>query len=131
MSVLSAANPIGYVEIPVADLERAVDFYQRVFDITMQRIELDGYDAAWFPMIEGASGATGALVKGDVYRPAKTGPVIYFSVQSVDDALERATAVGAVTLYPKTQIPDGGFVAEFEDSESNRIALYEAPKETI
>ena len=33
---------------------------------------------------------------------------------------------GGNILYPKTSVGDLGFVAEFEDSEGNRIALHQS-----
>jgi predicted enzyme related to lactoylglutathione lyase len=41
--------------------------------------------------------------------------------------LSKANANGGKTLYPKTSIGDLGWVAEFEDSEGNRIALHSQP----
>ena len=121
----SSENPIGYFEIPVADLDRAVDFYQTVFAIELTRRHIDGYDMALFPYVEGGAGATGALAKGDVYVPAKTGPVLYFSVASIDAVLNRVRELGGAILYAKKSVGPSGFVAEIEDSEGNRIALSE------
>jgi hypothetical protein len=117
-------NPVHYFEIPVTDLERAVRFYEAVFGHQLTRRTVDGYDMALFPAAEGAPGASGALAKGDVYVPAKAGPILYFSVDDIDPVLARATAEGAAILYPKKAVGDIGFVAEIEDSEGNRIALH-------
>ncbi len=120
----AVAHPIRYVEIPVTDMERAMAFYADVFGLDFTRETVDGYDMALFPFAEGAPGATGALAKGDVYKPSKDGAIVYFSVKDVDAALDRAKARGAAVLYPKKAIGENGFVAEIEDSEGNRIALH-------
>lgn len=117
-------NPVAYFEIPVTDLDRAVRFYHAVFGYEFNRKKVDGYEMALFPAIDGASGA---LAKGDVYVPSKTGPILYFATDDIGETLTRANANGGKTLYPKTAIGEAGFVAEFEDSEGNRIALT-APK---
>lgn len=114
-----------YFEIPVTDMDRAVQFYTSVFDVSLTREIVDGYDMALFPPAEDGWGASGALAKGDVYVPSKTGAILYFRVASIDDILARATAAGADILYPKKDIGDLGYVAEIEDSEGNRIALSE------
>ena len=119
-------NPVGYFEIPVSDLDRAAAFYQAVFGYDLTRERIDGYDMALFPIDPDRPGASGALVKGDVYVPAKTGPILYFSVDSIDATLTRARGAGARVLYAKKPIGDLGFVAEIEDSEGNRIALHQA-----
>jgi hypothetical protein len=53
-------------------------------------------------------------------------PVIYFKTNAIDRTLQLATENGATILYPKTD-SGLGFVAEFEDTEGNRIALYQLP----
>lgn len=115
-------NPIAYVEIPVTDMDRAIAFYQAVFQLQLERQEIDGYAMALFPAGEG-HGATAALAKGDVYVPSRTGPILYFHTDSIDATLARAVASGASILYPKKDVGEFGFVAEFSDSEGNRIAL--------
>lgn len=124
---LPMRHPIRYVEIPVTDLERAMGFYAAVLDLTFERRRVDGYDMALFPFADGAPGASGALAKGDVYVPSKTGAIVYFAVADIDTALARARARGAAVLYPKTAVGEGAqaaFVAEIEDSEGNRLALH-------
>jgi len=114
-----------YFEIPVTDMDRAVQFYTSVFGVSLTREIVDGYDMALFPPAEDGRGASGALAKGDVYVPSKTGAILYFRVASIDDILARGTAAGADILYPKKDIGELGCVAEIEDSEGNRIALTE------
>jgi uncharacterized protein len=116
-------NPISYVEIPVTDMPRAMTFYTRVFGFALERQTIDGYDMALFPASETGAGASGALAKGDAYKPSRDGAIIYFRVADIDETLKRAAHVQAKMLYPKKDIGEFGFVAEIEDSEGNRIAL--------
>jgi uncharacterized protein len=116
-------NPVGYFEIPVTDMERAIGFYQSIFEYSLERETIDGYDMALFPFADGAQGATGALVKGEAYVPAKSGPILYFRVTNIDATLNKAKTAGAAILYAKKDVGAAGFVAEIEDSEGNRIAL--------
>jgi hypothetical protein len=120
-------NPVGYFEIPVVDLDRAIGFYTAVFGLRLERQTIDGYDMALFPRSDDAPGASGALARGDVYIPSKTGAIVYFTVDDIDAALKGAEAEGGSVLYPKTAIGMAGFVAEIEDSEGNRIALHSEP----
>lgn len=119
----SPPNPVGYFEIPVSDLDRACRFYAAVFGFDFERETIDGYEMALLPLHEGSAGASGALAKGDVYVPSKTGVIVYFSVTDIDVALACAVAAGGAVLYAKKSIGPAGFVAEIEDSEGNRIAL--------
>lgn len=117
-------NLIAHVEIPVLDLDRAMRFYAVVFDIAFgEVIELHGSRMAHFPFEQGRDGASGALAEGEVYQPTRDGAIVYFSVADIDMALERAMALGAEVLFPRTSIGEAAFVAEISDSEGNRIAL--------
>ncbi len=122
------SNPVVYVEIPVADLDRATRFYQEVFQFTLERSTVDGYSMALFPAAPGSSGVSGALVMGDVYIPSKSGPIVYFGTENISATLERARQAGGKMLYPEKHLEGLGSVAEFEDSEGNRIALFAARK---
>lgn len=112
-----------YFEIPVTDLNRAVAFYEAVFLTQLVRTEIDGHPMALFPDPGDGAGVTGALASGDSYVPSVDGTRVYIGVDDIDAVLERATAHGGSVLYPKTSIGELGHVAEFQDSEGNRIAL--------
>ncbi len=117
-------NPVAYFEIPVSDLDRAMKFYQAVFGYELERTSVDGNEMAFFPADESAAGAAGALAKGSSYVPSKQGVRIYFNPTNLDETLRKAIAAGGKELYPKTSIGELGWVAEFEDSEGNCIALH-------
>jgi predicted enzyme related to lactoylglutathione lyase len=120
-------NPVPYFEVPVADMDRAVRFYEAVFGWTLERQIVDGYEMALLPFDPDAPGATGALAKGDVYVPSITGPILYFRVDDIDAVMDRALAAGGRTLYAKKDVGAFGLVAEFQDTEGNRIALNQVP----
>ncbi len=117
-----AMNPVVHFEIPVRDLERASRFYAAVFQVTLERQVIDGYEMALFPFDEGGAGASGALAKGDVYVPTLDGAILYFRTDDIDGVLARARASGGRELLSKTAVGPN-LVAEFADSEGNRIAI--------
>lgn len=121
-------NPVVYFEIPALDLDRACDFYSKVFEATFNRDVVDGYQMAFFESSEDSFGASGALVVGDVYVPSHQGCFLYFGVDDIDRTIARALEQGGSVLYPKKSNGDLGFVAEIQDSEGNRIALHEEGK---
>ncbi len=126
---MKSTNPAVYFEIPVNDLERAEKFYTAVFNFSFDKEIIDGYEMALFPFEEKNSGITGSLAKGEVYKPSKNGVIIYFKTENIDQTLEKAVQHGGSVLYPKRIDEKYGFaVAEFEDSEGNRIALHETVK---
>lgn len=117
-------NPVVYFEIPVTDMERAVKFYASVFDFQFEKESIDNYEMALFPFQQESTGITGALARGDVYKPTQDGAILYLHTDHIDKTLDKALQLGAKVLYPKTINSGHAFVvAEIEDSEGNRIAL--------
>jgi uncharacterized protein len=117
-------NPVNWFEIPVLDLDRAKKFYENVFGFQFTAETMEAYSLAFFPMAQGASGATGALIKGGTYKPSHTGTIVYFSVDDIDDTLRRVNENGGKTVLPKKSIGQYGFIAHFDDIEGNRLALH-------
>lgn len=117
-------NPIGWAEIPVIDMERAKTFYGSTFGFQFEMANLGQYQMAMFPMTADGTGASGALMKGDTYKPSYDGAVVYFSVQNIEEVMKKATAAGGIIIQPKKSIGRYGFIAFFEDLEGNRIALH-------
>lgn len=128
MIMAKSPNPVVYFEIPVTDIDRAMKFYTSVFNFTFEKQVIDHNEMALFPFSEERAGVSGALAKGEIYKPTKDGVVIYFKTESIDKTLKLATENGGQILYPKTSNGNFGFVAEFEDSEGNRIALFQSVK---
>ena len=120
-------NPVVYFEIPVTDIDRAIKFYKSVFNFTFKKEVIDKNEMALFPFFNKNAGISGALAKGEIYKPTNDGVVIYFKTENIDETLRMAIESGGQLLYPKTSNGDLGFVAEFEDSEGNRIALHQSP----
>ena len=119
------SNPVVYFEIPVIDIDRATKFYSTVFNFKFDTTIIDNNKMALFPFTEEKSDISGALAKGEIYKPTKDGVLIYFNTVNIDETLRLANANGGQILYPKTD--NGiGLVAEFEDTEGNRIALYQS-----
>jgi uncharacterized protein len=98
---------VRYLEIPVADIDRAVSFYEAVFGVELERVILDGYAMAHFPSLGGGVGADVTLAQGDVYVPSKTGTIVYFHVADIDAVMSCATARGAAVLYAKKEVAPG------------------------
>lgn len=120
-------NVVGWFEIPVADMERAIAFYETVLGLKLERNQMGELDMAWFPFAE-APGAPGSLVyHKDFYKPSSDGALVYFTSHSGDlkNELEKVEPAGGKVLVPKTLIKeDIGYMAVCEDTEGNRIALH-------
>ncbi len=120
-----ASNPIVWFEIPVSDMQRAIQFYEAAFGVKLQPMEVEGQQLAFFPMDREHYGAGGALILSPPIEPSHQGTTVYFRVASIDPALEKIVRAGGKTLIPRRGIGQYGFIAQFEDSEGNRVALHE------
>ncbi len=123
----SHANPVNWFEIPVTEMARAKKFYETVLAVEITDSEMGPNKMGWFPMEMGAAGAAGTLILGDGYTPSHDGSLVYINVDAIDPTLEAINANGGKTLMPRMSIGEHGFIAHFEDTEGNRVALHEAP----
>jgi uncharacterized protein len=127
---MAQKNPIGWVEIPVIDLDRAEKFYTDFFGISCTRQpEAEGFVMSMFPMDEGY-GASGALVRGEGLVPSKEGALVYFTAPEggITAAVEKAKSLDITILMNYMDIGEFGHMAIIEDSEGNRIALHSENK---
>ena len=119
-------NMVGWFEIPVNDMDRAKVFYEKVFEITISVHDLGGIIMGWFPDAPSKKGASGSLVKHEMYIPSVTdGPLLYFTCPDLAKELSRVETAGGEIMQPKTEIGGGhGFMGLTKDTEGNRIALH-------
>ena len=122
----SNTNAINWFEIPVTDMQRAKHFYQVIFGIHMEDMDMQGMQMAMFPYEMNSGKLSGALVKSDYHRPSKDGVIVYLNANpDMTETLKRIEAEHGEVVMPKTKISDEiGYMAFFIDSEGNRVALH-------
>lgn len=122
-------NIVTWFEIPVADIQRAKQFYETILDITMTVRNDGGNEAVFFPYdpntVQATSGrVTGVLSKSEKNEPSANGTMVYINASpSLQTVLDRIAGAGGKVVVPKTQIP-AGYIAVIIDSEGNRIGLH-------
>ncbi len=122
----ATTNALNWFEIPASDITRAKKFYETVFDIKMEQMEMMGIKMAMFPG-DGMNGKVGgAVAEGQMYKPAANGSIIYLNANpDLGLALGRVEAAGGKVNMPKTQItPEIGYMAFFTDSEGNTVGMH-------
>lgn len=117
-------NPVHWFEIATTDLEHAKHFYESVFGLSFTFIDMP--DAPMYVMGSGpdAPGTAGCLVCSKDNVPSMDGVTIYFSCEDVNTEAGRVEAAGGKLLFPKMSIGEFGFIAQFLDTEGNRIGLH-------
>ena len=122
---MNGTNAVGWFDMYVEDMDRAVAFYEKVFG---QQLEPIG-DPTGETIMRGFSanmqayGAAGALVRSPHSRPGPGGTLIYFSVDDCAVAGERAAAAGGRIVRPKFSIGQFGWVTLCMDTEGNVFGL--------
>lgn len=118
---------VGWFEIPVKDMSRAIDFYEEVFDCKLSLQVMGNFQMAWFPWEENGKGAGGSLVYHQEFYETSghAGTLIYFSSEDCAVELAKVDAAGGKVQIPKRLIAeDIGYMGVFLDSEGNRIAIH-------
>lgn len=125
-------NAISWFEIPATDLDRAQKFYEAIFNVKLDPIDLPNIKMRMFPLEDAQTGVGGAVVdSGGFHKPSQTdGPLIYLNGNpDVQKILDKVEAAGGKIMVPKTEIsPEYGYMAVFFDTEGNRIGLHSVPE---
>ncbi|HYF43054.1 MAG TPA: VOC family protein [Ramlibacter sp.] len=120
-------HALNWFEIPVADLDRAIRFYEALTGRKLRREAFGGpgEELAVFEVDERGA-VNGALLRSPDARPAAQGTMVYLNAgPRIDLWLERVPAAGGRVLVGKTALPPGmGFFAHILDSEGNRVGLH-------
>lgn len=122
---MTKMNAIGWFDIYVNDLARAVAFYESVLGHKLEEIvDPTGQSQMMsFPADMGIYGAGGALTKSEHASPGVGGTIVYFNTE--DCAVEEAKVVesGGIVIRPKFSIGEFGFVTLCQDTEGNMFGL--------
>lgn len=119
-------NSLNWFEIPADDLGRAKKFYEGIFDITMEEMEMPGMAMASFPYAPESGKAAGCVAKSEMHKPSAEGAVIYLNANpNMDGVVAKIESNGGKVVMPKTKISDDiGYMAFFMDTEGNKVALH-------
>lgn len=116
-------NYVSWFEIPAVNFEEAVDFYNHIYGIEMEKNFDGNYAMAFFPANNGIGGA---IVAGPGSTPSDAGPLVYLNGgKDLNPILEKVEEAGGRIVMPKTLISKkSGYFAIFIDSEGNKLALH-------
>ena len=124
-------HAISWFEIPATDLERAQQFYESIFGVSLIPMDMPNIKMRMFPIDDPMAGIGGALAdSGGFHKPSATdGPLVYLNGNpDVQLILDKVTQAGGTIVVPKTEItPEYGYMAVILDTEGNRIGLHSIP----
>ncbi len=117
-----ANNRIVHFEIPANEPKELTKFYGDLFGWKFQQAPIPGVE---YWLCE--TGSEGPGINGAVMQRqnAEQPWMNYVDVASIDQAIEKATGLGATVALPKTPVPGVGAVAAIIDPQGNICGLWE------
>ncbi len=120
---------INWVEIPAANIDRAIRFYSKILAKPIRRTRFMGMHYAFIPGDRDNRGTPdstiGAIAQSIEHRPSMGGVTIYLDGgNDLNIILRRVEGAGGVVMTPKTSLGASGYFAVFCDTEGNRVGLH-------
>jgi uncharacterized protein len=114
-----AHGDITHIDIPVDDMDRATNFYNKV--LGWQIAEAPGYEG--YPMWQAPNEFSGGgfASRDGGFQNIRS----YVEVDSIDDVIKKVTELGGAVVLEKTPISETSWYAAFTDTEGNQMGLYE------
>jgi uncharacterized protein len=121
-------NSVFHFHIPVNDIKRAKEFYEKNFgwcinkmsDYDYYRINIVGLDGNKLPK------GNGVINGGMLKREGNEQVMIVIEVNSIDEILKKVIKNKGKIIFEKQKIGEIGYYARFEDTERNIVALWQS-----
>ena len=125
-------HTIVHFEIPANDSEKLKKFYSGVFGWKIEKgsEEMSGPMEYWLlgtVPVDKRMRPLRSGINGGLYRKTKETremkPVMYISVESADEYIEKIKKLGGKVIVPKQEVPQVGWTAIAVDPEGNQFAI--------
>lgn len=120
-----ASNRIVHFEIPAKEPAALTKFYSDLFGWKFQKAPLPGPEYWLCDTGSDGPGINGAVMQR---QHAQQPWMNYVDVASIDEAIAKATKLGATVALPKMPVPGVGAVAAITDPQGNICGLWEQAK---
>lgn len=128
------SNRVAHFEIQADDLERAMEFYKKIFG--WEFIEWKGGEKEYWmimtaPKDSTETGIDGGLLKRpsecDPVKPKQgmTGYVCTIVVENIDDTIKRLEEGGSICALPKMNLAGMAWQAYYIDTEKNIFGIHQ------
>ncbi|MCI2420849.1 VOC family protein [Saccharopolyspora sp. K220] len=112
--------PPVWFDITAEDAAQAREFYAALFGW-----EIDIDESMDYGLTRTADGMPGGIGQAGPHSPHPPGVVLYFAVDDVAAAVDRAERLGGSCVVPIWEIPGLGEMAVVVDVDGNRIGLWQ------
>jgi len=110
---------IAFTGIPVTDLKRARDFYERVLGF---KTSMESAHGMWVEYEIGGS-TLGLGCYGDMWKPSEHGPCVAFEADDFEAEIARLKSLGVKFTMEPLDAPLCNF-AMISDPDGNRILIH-------
>ena len=117
---------VTWFEIPTSNISRAQPFYKGLHNWEFQKF---GEEMTyWMVSVHGSHMPIGGFYEAPMQEsntPGRLIPIIYFTVEIVEESIKEAQTLGGKVKTEKTAIPtDGGYFAQVLDLDNNIIGIW-------
>ncbi|QGZ94409.1 VOC family protein [Terricaulis silvestris] len=120
---------VVHFELHAADPERAMRFYESVFDWRFSKMPGEGV-AYWLISTGEGDGINGGLLPRQGPPPSDGQPVNAYTctlaVDDIDASMKAGVEAGGSVALPRMTIPGVGYVGYLKDTEGNIFGLHQA-----
>src|SRR5439155_4855028 len=116
------ANPFVHVELNTTDVDKAKEFYSKLFDWTLEDMEMGPSDT--YTIIKVGEGTGGGMLK----NPMPGVPSFWLAYVLVDEigaATKKAESLGAKIVKNSIEVPDMGWLSIIADPTGAAVGLWQ------
>lgn len=114
------ANPFVHVELTTKNIEKAKEFYGKLFDWQFEIVPVGS--SGTYTMIKVGDGTGGGMFQMDDAPPMW---LSYVLVDNIKQATEKAKLLGAKVYRENHEVPGMGWLSIFTDPEGAMLALWQ------
>ncbi len=121
-------NKVVHFEIPAKNLPMAQKFYSKAFGWKFNKWGKDYSVAIASKLDKKGRGKEAGAINGGIQKkgPRAKSVTIVLETKNIDDSLKKVKANGGKIAIPKEKMGDFGFYAQFDDTEGNRLGLFQS-----
>ena len=115
-------NPFVHVELNTTDVDKAKEFYSKLFDWTLEDVEMGPSDT--YTIIKVGEGTGGGMLK----NPMPGVPSFWLAYVLVDDikaATQKAKSLGAEIFKDSIEVPDMGWFSIITDPTGATLGFWQ------
>lgn len=114
-------NTFCWNELVTTDVDKAAEFYTEVFGWSKMTQDMGGM--VYTSFMDGKEPRGGMLQIAPEWGEVPPNWMVYFTVANCDDAVAKATSLGAQALVPPTDIPGVGRFATLQDPQGAAFSV--------